>query len=61
MRCGFVAIGRPTFDVPFAQESADAALANLRSAGWDVVGSADVAMDIGAVNDRLADAIASEV
>lgn len=56
MRYGFLAIGRPTFDVSFAQESADAALANLRSTGMDVVGSSDVAMDEPTVRLRLADA-----
>lgn len=61
MRYGFVAIGRPTFDVPFAQASADAALANLRSSGMDVTGSSEVAMDEPSVRLRLADAVSSDV
>ena len=49
MRLGVVAIARPTFDVPFAEETAARAYANLVSGGHDVVGSPDLMMDVDAV------------
>ncbi len=59
MRLGVIAIARPTFDVPFAQETAAAALANLRSTEHEIVGTADLAMDVGTVADR-SDALEAE-
>ena len=59
MKLGVIAIARPTFDVPFAQETAEAAFSNLRSTEHEVVGSADLAMDIDTVERRVA-AVAAE-
>ena len=54
MKLGVLAIARPTFDVAFAQETADAALANLRQAGLEIVGQSQLAMDADAVEEALA-------
>lgn len=54
MNLGVVAIARPTFDVPFAEETAQAAW-NTLSAGPDVlVGSPELLMDSGAVDAAIA-------
>jgi L-fucose isomerase-like protein len=45
MRFGLVAIARPTFDVPFAQETARVAEANLIGSGHDIAGTSHLAMD----------------
>ncbi len=45
LRVALVAIARPTFDVPLAQQVADAAVEALRSAGIELVGSAELVMD----------------
>ena len=45
MRFGLVAIARPTFDVAFAQETAQCAAANLTDAGYEIVGSPNLSMD----------------
>jgi L-fucose isomerase-like protein len=54
MTVGFVAIARPTFDVPFASELANAAFDSLVASGMDVVGRADLAMsdaDVSAMSE----------
>jgi L-fucose isomerase-like protein len=45
MTYGLVAIARPTFDVPFAQETAHTATVNLASAGYEIAGASDLTMD----------------
>lgn len=45
MRYGVVAIARPTFDVPFAEATAQAAFSSLQHGGLDLVGSASLCMD----------------
>jgi len=42
MRLGLIAIGRPTFDIPYAQSVAQTAAATLRGAGIDIVGAPTV-------------------
>jgi L-fucose isomerase-like protein len=53
MRYGLVAIARPTFDVPFAQETARVAEANLVGAGYDLAGTSDLAMDSASLTEIL--------
>jgi L-fucose isomerase-like protein len=53
MRYGLVAIGRPTFDVPFAQETARVAEDNLMGAGFEIDGTANLAMDSGSLAKAL--------
>jgi len=50
MIVGFLAIARPTFDVPYSAELADSAHRLLTDAGVDVLGSSDVCMDDAAVS-----------
>ena len=45
MTVGFVAIARPTFDIAFAAEFAEAALAALTNAGINVLGTPDLALN----------------
>ncbi len=61
MRLGVIAIARPTFDVEFAQASASTAVATLRRAGHDLVGSADLAMDLDAVGAAADDLARSRI
>lgn len=50
MRIGYIALGRPTFDVPFATETSSKALKRLlETDSGEVVGKADVMMDGDAV------------
>ncbi|MEM6667392.1 MAG: hypothetical protein AAF638_13425 [Pseudomonadota bacterium] len=42
---GVLALGRPTFDVPFAEETARAAFAALDATGHTIVGTRDLLMD----------------
>ncbi len=51
MTIGFVAIARPTFDLAFASEFAEAALATLVDEGADVVGTSDLATTDADVDD----------
>lgn len=44
-RIGFIAIARPTFDVPLAQELAAQAYAALTAEGYDLIGDAELVMD----------------
>lgn len=53
MKYGLVAIARPTFDVPFAQETARAAEANLAGAGFDIIGNSNLAMDSASLAEAL--------
>ena len=55
MRLGIIAIGRPTFDVPFAQSVADQAAANLERDGHEIVGSANLVMDNESARSSLHD------
>lgn len=50
---GVVPLARPTFDVPFAEETKNAALAALESAGIRVVGSRDLLFDRAAAEAAL--------
>jgi L-fucose isomerase-like protein len=45
MRLGIVAIARPTFDVPFAQATAEQGAETLRDAGFEIAGTPTLAMD----------------
>lgn len=59
LRLGVIAIARPTFDCEFAQATANLAVANLRSAGIDVVGDSALAKDLDSVvasSERLSHA-----
>jgi L-fucose isomerase-like protein len=55
---GVVAIARPTFDVPFAEETAATAFATLERAGLTLVGSAELKMDEDAVRAAVAAVVA---
>lgn len=59
MKLGVIAIARPTFDVPFAQQTAESAFSNLLSTEHEIVGAADLAMDIETVESSVA-ALAAE-
>ena len=50
---GVVALARPTFDVPFAEETKNAAFAALEAAGIRVVGSRDLLFDRAAAEAAL--------
>ncbi len=54
MRLGFLAIARPTFDVPYAAQLADASYDVVRRVCPDAVGSADLSMEEQAVSDAAA-------
>lgn len=55
---GVVAIARPTFDVPFAEEAAATAFATLERGGLSLVGSPELRMDEDAVRSAVTDVIA---
>ena len=52
MKLGVIAIARPTFDVSFAQATANTAWDTLSGSGHEIVGSPEVAMTIDQVADR---------
>ncbi len=54
MRVAVLAIARPTFDVAFAANTAQIAVENLESAGFTVVGNAELCMDERSVEAALA-------
>ncbi len=59
LKIGFVVLARPTFDVPFATETAEKAWANVSATGATLVGSPELLFDAEAVTgamNRLADA-----
>lgn len=58
-KIAFVAIARPTFDVPLAQDMTDRAYAELQKTGLEVVGDTQLVMD-GAAVTRAADALRGE-
>jgi len=55
MRLGIIAIARPTFDVPFAEDVASTAYATLESSEIDVVGDSALAMSVEAVQAAVAE------
>ncbi len=64
MRVGVAAVARPTFDVPFAEETARSAFRRLadvgRDLGWHLVGDATLRMDAEAVGEAVAGLAAAE-
>lgn len=52
---GVLALARPTFDVPFAEEMAGKAFAKLEATGHKVIGSADLLFDAAATEKALAE------
>lgn len=58
-RIGILALARPTFDVPFAEENADAAFAALDAAGHALVGPRALLFDAAAAEAAMA-ALAGE-
>lgn len=54
MRIGILPLGRPTFDVPFAEENLAAMLAALDATGHELIGPRDLLMDGDAVAEALA-------
>ncbi len=52
---GVLALARPTFDVPFAEQNKDAAFAALDAAGITTVGSRELLFDGDAVNQAMAE------
>lgn len=55
MKIGLLPLGRPTFDVPFAEEKLAAMLADLDALDHDIVGSRTLLMDGAAAAAALAD------
>ncbi len=55
MRIGVLPLGRPTFDVPFAEDLAAKALAALEATGHEIVGPRDLLFDAAATEAALAD------
>ena len=53
MRVGVAAIARPTFDVPYATETAAAAFRALAVLDWELCGDASLLMDGAAVDDAV--------
>jgi len=51
IKLGFLAIARPTFDVPFAESTASDALAALRDFNTNLIGEASLLMDHAAVTN----------
>lgn len=49
MKIAIITIARPTFDVPYATETARLAFENLQAAGHELIGTADLAMDEDAI------------
>ncbi|NJL93448.1 MAG: hypothetical protein HC915_06815 [Anaerolineae bacterium] len=54
IQLGFVAIARPTFDVPLAEETAQRAYAQLQTAGYQVYGSPGLVMSLDDLTASLA-------
>lgn len=61
MKVGILPLGRPTFDVPFAEENLAAMLAALDATGHDIVGSRDLLFDSDATEAAIADVRAQSV
>ncbi len=57
MKLGVIALGRPTFDVPYATATANAAWGTLIEGPWEIVGSPDLLMDTDAVDSAVADLV----
>ncbi len=55
MRIGILALGRPTFDVPFANENLAAMLAALDATGHDIIGPRDMLFDADATSSAIRD------
>ena len=55
MRIGILPLGRPTFDVPFAEEKLGQILAQLSSADYEIVGPSELLFDDEAAKDALGD------
>ncbi len=53
MRIGILPLGRPTFDVPFAEQKLAAMLEVLDSFGHNIVGSRSLLFDIDAAEQAL--------
>jgi L-fucose isomerase-like protein len=53
MRIGVACFARPTFDVPYAQDKARAAMAMVRAGGVEIVGDDQLLMDEAAARARL--------
>ena len=61
MRLGVIAIARPTFDVPLAEDVARTAFATLESSEIEVVGSASLAMSIQEVSAAIKEATSAGI
>lgn len=55
MKIGLLPLGRPTFDVPFAQENLGAMLAALDATGHEIAGPRDLLFDADATEAAIAD------
>jgi len=60
-KIGILPLGRPTFDVPFAQEQLVQMLAVLDASGHEVVGPRDLLFDAAATQTAITDLIAAKV
>lgn len=53
LRIGVVAVGRPTFDVPYAESLLAVAMKGLKSLDADIIGSPELQFDADTVRDNL--------
>ena len=53
LRIGVVAVGRPTFDVPYAESLLAIAMKGLKSLDADIIGSSELQFDADTVRDNL--------
>jgi len=61
MKLGILPLGRPTFDVPFAEENLTAMLAALDASGHEIVGPRELLFDEAATRDGIAALKAADV
>lgn len=61
MRVGILPLGRPTFDVPFAEEKLGAMLASLDAGPHEVVGSRGLLFDADATKDAMAELASADI
>ena len=61
IRIGFVPIARPTFDLGLARRLTTQVYDAISGAGYTVIGSQDLIMDGGAIDERIAELASAEI
>lgn len=61
MKLGILALGRPTFDVPFAEQKLEAMLEALETTGHELIGAKILLLDDGAIRSEIGALKAAEV